>query len=195
MKTVNVPSPNYSSRYKPGPKLIVLHHTASARNSGGAIASMFRNKTAQVSAHEVVDSDGTRYHCVDWSKRAWHAGSGSWHGQTDTNSLSLGIEIVNLGNGKDPYSNAQLKTVATLIRQMQKKYPSIEPWNIVDHESISTAGKVDLRKNFPAEKLMWMVLHPNLPVPNKANVAPWMLPKWARRVASRIKMESGPINK
>lgn len=195
MRIVVIPSPNHTARYKPGPRLIVLHHTATAPNSGRAVAMMFANKDVEVSAHEVVDTDGTDYHCVGWDRRAWHAGTGSWHGESDVNSLSLGIEIINRGDGKTPYPDKQLKSVATLIRRMQGKYKAIQPWNIVDHESVSAAGKIDLRKNFPAYKLMWMVLHPILPPPPGDSVKPWMLPKWARRVAARLKLEEGAINK
>jgi N-acetyl-anhydromuramyl-L-alanine amidase AmpD len=52
---------------------------------------------AKVSAHYLVDEDGTVYR---WStiKRAWHAGKSRWRGITDVNSASVGIEIVNPGH-------------------------------------------------------------------------------------------------
>ena len=184
----NVPSPNHSARRGTAPvQLIVLHHTATAPNTGAAVARYFQNPAAQVSAHEVVDTNGDRYHCVDWSRRAWHAGSGSWRGHTDTNSISLGIEIVNRGNRKDPWPDVQLRTVARLIRQMRAKYPTIARENIVDHEMVSSAGKVDLRGDFPAGRLMWMVLHPYA---SRVSPNPYgRLPRWARRVADRIRKE------
>jgi len=193
MKTMNIASPNHTQRYTRPIQLIVLHHTATSPHTGLAVARLFSARAAQVSSHEIVDTNGTIYHCVDWSQRAWHAGSGSWQGHGDVNSISLGIEIVNRGDGKDPYSDLQLKSIASLIRRMQAKYPTIKPWNIVDHESVSSAGKIDLRSNFPAERLMWMVIHPNLTIPAKMKVYPWMLPKWARIVCADIKAQKGPI--
>lgn len=189
MKTFYVKSPNHSSRYGLKPELIVLHHTATGPNSGRGVANFFRYASSQVSAHEVVDTNGDRYHCVDWDRAAWHAGTSEYKGKTSINSRSLGIEIINKGNGKDPYTRAQISTVARLIRQMSKKY-GINLRDIVDHEAINLRGKVDMRDNFPAAKVMWKVVHPYLPYPPSPYKA---LPKWARRVVDNIKREDGHI--
>jgi N-acetylmuramoyl-L-alanine amidase len=189
MKLITIKSPNVSSRYGVDPDLIVLHHTATKDGSGLGVARFFSYPSSKVSAHEVVDDNGQRYHCVDWSLAAWHAGTGSWKGRTNLNSRSLGIEIVNKGDGKDAFSTKQLKKVAKIVRQMRRDYPKTK-YNIVDHEAISHAGKVDLRKNFPAAKFMWFVLHPILPLPRNPYAR---LPKWAQRVCDDIKRQDGHI--
>jgi N-acetylmuramoyl-L-alanine amidase len=38
------------------------------------------NPASQVSSHYVVDEDGLVVQLVDESRRAWHAGRGSWAG-------------------------------------------------------------------------------------------------------------------
>ena len=48
---------------------------------------------AGVSAHYLVDEDGTTYQLVDEEMRAWHAGKSRWRGIKDVNSASIGIEI------------------------------------------------------------------------------------------------------
>ena len=49
---------------------------------------------SKVSCHYLVDEDGTITQMVGEELRAWHAGVSSWQGETDTNSRSIGIEIV-----------------------------------------------------------------------------------------------------
>jgi N-acetyl-anhydromuramyl-L-alanine amidase AmpD len=45
----------------------------------------------------VIDDDGTVFHLVNETKRAWHAGRSSFRGLTDVNSRSIGIELRNGG--------------------------------------------------------------------------------------------------
>ena len=55
---------------------------------------------------------------VPESKRAWHAGVSSWGGETDINSRSIGIEIVNPGHdfGYPDFPTRQIAAVITLCR-------------------------------------------------------------------------------
>ena len=55
-------------------------------------------RESKVSAHYVVFESGRIVQCVPESKRAWHAGVSHWAGETDINSRSIGIEIVNPGH-------------------------------------------------------------------------------------------------
>ena len=51
-----------------------------------------------MSAHYIVREDGRIVQCVPESLRAWHAGVSTWGAETDINSCSIGIEIVNGGH-------------------------------------------------------------------------------------------------
>jgi hypothetical protein len=44
--------------------------------------------------------------------RAWHAGYSRYQGRNDCNNFSLGDEIENLGDGRDPYTDFQYNSVA-----------------------------------------------------------------------------------
>ena len=72
-----------------------------------------------MSAHYTIDEDGSVYIHVDEEKRAWHAGFSYWHGETDINKHSIGIEIVNPGHewGYRPFTGAQMKTLIPVRQQ------------------------------------------------------------------------------
>jgi N-acetylmuramoyl-L-alanine amidase len=53
---------------------------------------------SEVSAHYVVAEDGRVTQLVPEMRRAWHVGRGAWGEDTDVNSASIGIEIVNPGH-------------------------------------------------------------------------------------------------
>jgi len=80
-------------------KMIVLHSTegTTAQSAINTFAqSVFPNR---VSAHFVIDRDGTVYQLVDCNDTAWHASA--------VNSISIGIEHVALSQaGADWYNQA-----------------------------------------------------------------------------------------
>src|SRR5580692_6985468 len=97
MQTIDRPSPNQDAR-PPGQAvdMLVLHYTGMA--SAAAALSRLCDPAAKVSAHYTIDEDGTVYAHVPEDRRAWHAGISSWAGETDINSRSIGIELVNPGH-------------------------------------------------------------------------------------------------
>jgi N-acetyl-anhydromuramyl-L-alanine amidase AmpD len=88
---------------------IVIHYTASG--SGRGVLSWFKNPSARVSAHYVLDRDGTIYQVVKDEDTAWHAGLAARRGLSDEenakrrerdaslqpNQRGVGIEVVNWG--------------------------------------------------------------------------------------------------
>ena len=88
-----VVSPNVSGQIIP--QFIVMHYTASWRASG-AIQTLSTRGT-KVSAHIVIDTDGTTTQLVPFTTKAWHAGPSIYRGVKGLNSHSIGIEIVNPG--------------------------------------------------------------------------------------------------
>jgi len=69
-------------------------------------------------------------------KRAWHAGSSVLDGVGKVNDFSVGIEMVNLNDGQDPYSPEQLEAVAGIIRHIRTKY-DVPDSRIVSHAQIA----------------------------------------------------------
>lgn len=106
------------------PTMIVLHYTG-----GGTAESNFKyfnspylengrplNKKESplnVSAHYLVDRDGTIYHLVPDTLLARHA--------IGLNYTALGVE--NIGSEKQPLTAAQAEANAWLVRQLAAKYP------------------------------------------------------------------------
>ncbi|HEY9857191.1 MAG TPA: N-acetylmuramoyl-L-alanine amidase [Stenomitos sp.] len=149
---VSMPSPNYNSR--PGGSndisSIVLHHTASggtAQDTG----RYFQNSASQVSSHYIVGKDGTIVQSVPDGKRAWHAGVSSFQGRGDVNDFSLGIEIVNKGDGKDPYTASQYNALINLVAWMCQTY-HIPVSRITSHKDVALPKG---RKNDPSPNFDW----------------------------------------
>lgn len=88
-----IPSPNKGGVIEP--RFIVQHYTA-GYDAQSAINTLVR-KGSGVSAHIVVDLDGTITQLVPFNVRAWHAGPSSHMGYNGLNNHSIGIEIVNIG--------------------------------------------------------------------------------------------------
>lgn len=147
---IALPSPNHGPR-PPGTPIdtLVLHYTG-MRGAAEALDRLC-DPAAQVSAHYVVDEDGTVYALVDEDLRAWHAGRSWWRGQTDINSRSIGIELVNPGHefGYRPFPAAQMRAAADLARDVLSRHP-IPQRNIVGHSDIAPQRKED-----PGEFFDW----------------------------------------
>jgi N-acetylmuramoyl-L-alanine amidase len=108
-----VPSPNLDER-KDGrrPDMILLHYTG--METGDAALQRLTIAPSKVSSHYVVFEDGRIVQCVPEALRAWHAGVSSWAGESDINSCSIGIEIVNPGH-EFGYPDFPLRQIAAVI--------------------------------------------------------------------------------
>src|SRR6185312_15920247 len=91
-----VASPNHDERKDGPPDMILLHYTG--MQNGQAALERLTTAASKVSAHYVVFEDGRIVQCVPEAMRAWHAGVSAWAGETDINSRSIGVEIVNPGH-------------------------------------------------------------------------------------------------
>ena len=89
---VDLASPNHDAR-DTRVDMLILHYTG--MQSAKAAIDRLRDPAAEVSAHYVVDEDGTIFNMVPEDRRAWHAGISSWRGHKALNARSIGIEIVN----------------------------------------------------------------------------------------------------
>ena len=145
------PSPNWNERALPI-TMAVLHYTGmpTAREALDRLV----DPQAQVSAHYLIDEDGTVTRLVPEEKRAWHAGRSYWRGITDVNSASIGIELVNPGHewGYRPFPDAQMEALVPLLADIVKRH-DIAPSNVVGHSDIAPA-----RKDDPGELFDWEML-------------------------------------
>jgi len=142
------PSPNHNARSVPV-TMLVLHYTG-MKTAAEAIDRLC-DPAAKVSAHYVVEEDGTVWQLVEESERAWHAGESFWQGTRDVNGASVGIEIVNPGHdwGYRPFPEPQMAAVETLARGILARHP-IAPDRVVGHSDIAPRRKQD-----PGELFDW----------------------------------------
>lgn len=152
----DLPSPNHDERQHPV-SLLVLHYTG--METGEAARDRLLDPAAKVSAHYVVWEDGRITRLVPEHRRAWHAGVSSWQGDTDLNSRSVGIEIVNGGHdfplpggGLPPYPEAQIAAVIALSREIVAHHAIPQP-RIVGHSDIAPQRKIDPGEHFPWARL------------------------------------------
>jgi N-acetylmuramoyl-L-alanine amidase len=148
-----MPSPNHGER-KDGrrPDMIVLHYTGMP--DPVAALERLRAPASEVSAHYFVFEDGRVIQLVPESKRAWHAGTASWAGETDVNSCSIGIEIANPGHeyGYPDFPKRQIAAVTALCRGILTR-TTIPPARVLGHSDVAPARKQD-----PGEKFPWRTL-------------------------------------
>ena len=152
MNIIERPSPNFDSRDGHAIDMLVLHYTG-MKTAQEALQRLC-DPAAKVSAHYMIDEDGTVYSLVPESERAWHAGKSSWRGQENINQRSIGIEIVNPGHefGYRPFPKAQMEAVAALCKEILSRHP-IPPRNVVAHSDVAPQRKED-----PGELFDWQFL-------------------------------------
>jgi N-acetylmuramoyl-L-alanine amidase len=132
--------------------MLVLHYTG-MENCDVALNRLC-DPNHEVSAHYLIDEDGTTYRLVPDEKRAWHAGNSYWRSETDVNSASLGIELVNPGHefGYRPFPDAQISALIGLGSDLIAKY-QIPAAGVVGHSDIAPGRKMDPGELFPWERL------------------------------------------
>ncbi len=147
MSIVETPSPNFNERQLPV-SMIVLHYTG--MESAQAALDRLTDPAAEVSAHYLIEEDGTIHRLVPEEKRAWHAGKSHWRGITDVNSASIGIELVNPGHefGYREFAPAQIEALIPLMQEIKERH-DITRGNIVGHSDIAPTRKQDPGELFP----------------------------------------------
>ena len=146
---IGLPSPNHGPRPDGSViDMLVLHYTG--MESAQAALDRLCDPGPQVSAHYVIDEDGTIYELVPEQRRAWHAGVSSWGGQGDVNSRSIGIELVNPGHC--PFPIAQIDALIPLAQAILARHP-IPARHVLGHSDIAPCRKQDPGELFPWEYL------------------------------------------
>ena len=146
-------SPNCEPRREAKrPSALILHYTGMP--TGAAALARLIDPAARVSSHYLVWEDGRIDQLVRESERAWHAGQAFWKGESDLNSVSIGIEIVNLGHdgGLPPFPEAQIEAVTALARDVCERW-RIRPERALAHSDVAPSRKRDPGEAFPWGRL------------------------------------------
>ena len=146
-------SPNFNDRPMAEVSVLLLHYTG--MQSGGAALSRMCDENAQVSAHYLVDEDGSVVQMVAEDKRAWHAGVSHWRGVDGLNDVSIGIEVVNPGHefGYRAFPQVQMDAVVELSQRILQRHPLIVARNVIAHSDVAPDRKQD-----PGELFDWTFL-------------------------------------
>lgn len=167
-------SPNHSPRRADARvDTVLLHHTACAVD--GEALNWLGSHDSGVSAHYVIGVRGHVYRLVPEQLKAWHAGKGRLPWETcpeyDFNHRSVGIEIVNPGDGRTPFTEAQYLALAWLVPDIVRRLgfrhallangyprgkmpetggaPVLTPYAIVlGHRDVAPGRKTDPADNF-----------------------------------------------
>ena len=158
------PSPNFEPRRNSlKPEILLLHYTGLETVSESI--DILSRPDCKVSCHYVISELGEIVQMVEEDMRAWHAGVACWAGQSDINSLSIGIEIHNPGheNGYPLFPSAQMQAVTQLSQDILARHNIAAPL-VLGHSDVAPSRKRD-----PGEKFDWASLH-------RAGVGLWVAP-------------------
>lgn len=153
----HVPSPNFNAR-PPGVvvDLLVLHGISLPEGHFGTpyVGQLFTNcldctchpqfeglQGLEVSSHLLIDRLGRVTQFVPLFERAWHAGKSCFMGRENCNDFSVGIELE--GTDHCPYTDAQYRQLACIVRCLQRWFPAISADRIVGHSDIAPGRKTD----------------------------------------------------
>lgn len=142
-------SPNHGERRGTNaPDMIVLHFTGMPDTTGAR--ARLCDPAAEVSAHWLIDTDGTTEPLVPEHRRAWHAGAGAWCGRDDVNSHSIGIEMANPGDR--PFPEPQMAALESLLRRIMARW-AIPPHRVIGHSDMAPDRKTDPGPRFDWDRL------------------------------------------
>lgn len=139
------PSPNFTvGRQGSHITAVVLHGTA-----GNGAVGWFAQPVSQVSAHYVVELDGTVTQCVREADTAWHAGivtsDSEFAGGVNPNRWSIGIEHTRDRTNTSPLTPAQLDASLHLVADILARRG---PLAMLTHDEISV-GRICPGPGFP----------------------------------------------
>lgn len=107
-------------------------------------------------AHYVIGRAGIRAKVMPLTEIANHT--------VGINPVSVGIELIQRGDGIEPFEEPQILTLIETIRELRRQFPNIPLANIVAHSDIDqrtcSCGKVTYRRrqdpgaNFPMERVL-----------------------------------------
>jgi len=131
---------------------IIVHDTETPGvRDAATIVNWFKHPRSLVSAHYVIGKRGELVQCVPDHRRAWHAGPSKLDGREKVNDFSIGIELVNAQTGRDPFTDAQHRTLALLTADLVTRF-AIPRTRIVGHRHVTNYPQY---KRDPADNFDW----------------------------------------
>lgn len=167
-----IPSPNHGVRRdNAAPDMVVIHYTAMA--SADLSCARLCDPEAEVSAHYLIDLDGSVTQLVPEDRRAWHAGRGRWGDVTDVNSRSIGIELQN--TSLHPFPAPQMAALEDLLRAIMGRH-AIAPVRVIGHSDMAPDRKSDPGARFDWARLVaaGLAVGPQAVVPKAVDQAAFL---------------------
>ncbi len=163
-----LPSPNCDERPEgTAIELIVIHGISLPPGEFGGpwIDHLFTNSldpdahpyfrqihSLRVSAHLLIRRDGAPVQYVPFHRRAWHAGISCWGGRERCNDFAIGIELE--GSDETPYTPAQYRALAEVIKALWATYPGLTPAALAGHSDVAPGRKTDPGPAFDWQRLL-----------------------------------------
>src|SRR5881396_1191531 len=154
------PSPNFDQRAADStgvPHMVIIH---TCESNYASCWSWLDNPASQVSAHYVVNEDGSEIsQLVREQNRAWHIaalydctlnrGHECWRNGVQTNHFTIGIEHAGFAS-QDSFPRAQLDHSAALVCDITKDRAIPRDWqHIVGHGQLQPADRTDPGPHWP----------------------------------------------
>ncbi len=162
-----LPSPNFDDRPSELDISLLVIHCISlppGEFGGNYISQLFCNQLSptahpyfadihdlKVSAHLLIQRDGSIIQYVPFNKRAWHAGVSEYEGRSRCNDFSIGIELE--GTDKTAYTDTQYHNLNLIIDTLLASYPKLSRQRIVGHSTIAPQRKTDPGPHFEWNRL------------------------------------------
>ena len=140
---------------------IIVHATGGPFCQGGKVVfspsgtgpsmKKFFEGNGTVSIHYIVDRDGTVLKSLAEDEVAIHT--------VGHNENAVGIELINHGDGQEPYPEVQLQALAQLVKGIQQRWhiplAQVKGHEDVDRSTFQCAGKSVRRKQDPGPLFPW----------------------------------------
>ena len=138
-------------------RMVVMHATAARGPGDYNYLRRGGEPSRRVSVHYYISKAGVVSQMVEDKDIAWQAGASTWtvdgkRVAPSCNPISVGIELENLNNGRDPYPPAQYTAALELVRYLVSKY-NIPRRQVVRHLDIAPKRKTD-PAGFPWERFV-----------------------------------------
>lgn len=125
------------------PDTVVLHATAGA-TLAGAIETL---RERGLGYHYLIDKNGDVWKGAPTLRLVGHAGDSVGPHGPRVNGYSIGVSWVNLNDGEDPLTPAQMESAIALLRELRDGLPDLK-W-LTTHYAITVRTDGSYRKSDP----------------------------------------------
>lgn len=140
---------------------IIVHATGGPSCRGGRVVfsdpgtieqmRRFFARSATLGIHYIIERDGRIARGVPESQVAVHT--------MDNNEASIGIELINRGDGSEPFPASQVQALAALVVDIMRRQglglEALKRHSDVDHSTFTCAGRLVRRKQDPGPAFPW----------------------------------------